>query len=57
MMNKIQKSTALGLGVAFGMAATGAAIPAAVLGGVLATGISYGRKAILSKSKPPSPDS
>jgi hypothetical protein len=56
-MNKISKNAALGLGVFFGMAATGAAVPVAVTGGVFATGIMYVGKTLKDKLKPPSPDS
>jgi hypothetical protein len=55
-MKKIRKDVAFGLGIFFGMAATGSAIPPAITGGVLATSFAYGARVLKDKIKPPSPD-
>ena len=56
-MKKLSNDEALGLGVFFGLAVTGAALPAAITGGVLAAGVMYVGSNLKNKPKPPSPDS
>lgn len=56
-INNFGNDEALGLGVFFGLAVTGAALPSAVASGLLATGVVYVGTTLKNKIKPPSPDS